>query len=229
MVGVAARRSGGGGRLARMDWLTSVKLIRLFDFYLALTFLVSTAVRVSQYRLYFQVVRAVPSRWPRLFQLVKQYKHLFLTWGTILPLVITLSLWLTNTLLRRVVLSGQEDLTVGRLAQMGVALAAVVFTGLAMLCFDLYGTFRVAKVDRELLDKYFDQAEYWLRSWAAPVLRVFTLGYVNPRKMVHEEVRKALVNASRLLNSSLWWMSIQALLRIAFGLALWVSYAFSLT
>ena len=68
-----------------MDWFFSLKLIRLFDFYLALAFLVSTVVRIRQYRTILRVVRAVPSRWPRLFVLVRQYRHLFLTWGTVLP------------------------------------------------------------------------------------------------------------------------------------------------
>ena len=98
---------------------------------------------------------------------------------------------------------------------------------IGMLVVDLYGTFRVGKVDRSLLEKYFDQAEYWLRSWAAPVIHVFTFGYINPRKMVNEEVRKALLEASRLLNSTLWWVSMQVSLRIAFGLGLWLSWAWS--
>src|SRR5207248_11730975 len=98
-----------------MDRLLSLKLIRLFDFYLALAFLVSTVVRVRQYRTILQVVRAVPARWPRLFQLVRQYRHLFLTWGTILPLALSLGLWVGHTLFLRLVLPAGDDLTVGRL------------------------------------------------------------------------------------------------------------------
>jgi len=75
------------------------------------------------------------------------------------------------------------------------------------------------------LEKYFDQAEFWLRSWTAPVVRFFTLGRINPRQMVAVEVRTALVNSSRMLNSTLWWVVIQAGLRVAFGLSLWGSYA----
>ena len=39
------------------------------------------------------------------------------------------------------------------------------------------------------------------------------------------EVRKALIEASKLLNATLWWVSIQVGLRIAYGLALWLSFA----
>src|SRR5258708_27486404 len=115
-----------------MDWFFSLKLIRLFDFYLALAFLVSTIVRVRQYRTILQVVRAVPSRWPRLFVLVRQYQHLFLTWGTVLPLVATLGLWLGHTLFPRLGLSAtSHDLTVGRLVSFWAGLPLVISTGVA--------------------------------------------------------------------------------------------------
>jgi len=209
-----------------MSWLLSLKLIRLFDFYLGLVFLVSTVVRVRQYRTILRVVRAVPSRWPRLFVLVRQYRHLFLTWGTILPLIATLLLWVGHTLFRRLVLSN-DDLTLGRLLGLWVALVFVLLSGIAMLGFDVFGAFNVAVIDQTELEKYFDQAEYWLRSWTAPVVHFFTLGYINPRKMVDVEVRSALLQASEVLNSSLWWMSIQTMLRLVYGLSLWLTYAFS--
>jgi len=58
----------------------------------------------------------------------------------------------------------------------------------------------------------------------APVVRAFTLGYVNPRQMVAVEVRNALTDASGLLHSTLWWMAWQAGLRIACGASLWLAY-----
>jgi hypothetical protein len=60
-------------------------------------------------------------------------------------------------------------------------------------------------------------------------VRVFTLGYINPRRMVTLEVRKALVEASRLLNVTLWWVTAQVGLRAAFGLSLWLIYAWTRT
>jgi len=209
-----------------VDGIRDLRLLRLFDFYLALAFLVSTALRVQQYHAMLQVVRAVPGRWPHLFKLVKQYRHLFLTWRTILPLAATLALLLAHTLLRRLVLEG-SDLSVQRLLEMTLALPCVVVAGLAMLGVDGYVTFRVGGFDRAELEKYFDQAEFWLRSWTAPVVSFFTLGYINPRKMVRAEVEKALLDASAVINTSLWWTTLQAILRIAFGLSLWLAFAFS--
>ena len=168
----------------------------------------------------------MPSRWPRLFVLVRQYRHLFLTWGTVLPLAATLGLWLGHTLFRRLVLSN-DDLTVGRLLELWAALPFVLVTGVAMLGFDLYGAFNVAVIEQAELEKYFDQAEYWLRSWSAPVVHFFTLGFVNPRKIVAIEVQNALKDASAVINDSLWWMTLQTILRIIFGLCLWLAFLFS--
>ena len=81
------------------------------------------------------------------------------------------------------------------------------------LAFDIYGTIQVAEIEEKEIESYFDQAEYWLRSWTAPVVRYLSFGYVNPRKMVRDEVRKALVDASTMLNETLWWVATQAALR----------------
>ncbi len=43
--------------------------------------------------------------------------------------------------------------------------------------------------------------------------------------MVAEEVRKALIDASNLLNTTLWWVSVQMSLRFSFGLSLWLTWA----
>jgi hypothetical protein len=209
-----------------MTWLANVNLIRFFDFYLALAFLVSTTMRIRQYEAIIRLIRAVPERWPRLFRLVKQHHTLFLTWTTVLPAVLALGLSVIHMLACRLVWP-HANLTVSQLVQLWLAVPVVLLCGAVMLGVDLYATFRVGEVDRTLLEGYFDQAEYWLRSWVSPVVRIFTLGYINPRQMVAVEVRKSLLQASELLNSTLWWVSVQVGLRIAFGLALWLTYAWS--
>jgi len=45
--------------------------------------------------------------------------------------------------------------------------------------------------------------------------------------MVSVEVQKALIEASKLINTTFWWVSAQTGLRVAFGLALWVIYAWN--
>jgi hypothetical protein len=119
------------------------------------------------------------------------------------------------------------DLTPDKLIHLWLALPIVLSLGLGMLAFDLLATFWVGEVDRKSMQQYFDQAEYWLRSWTAPVVHMLTFGHVNPRRMVAVEVQKALLDASKLINVNLWWVVVQTGVRIAFGLSLWFTYAWS--
>jgi hypothetical protein len=147
-----------------------------------------------------------------------------MTWATILPGLLALGLSVVQLLASRLVWP-HAGLTVGDVTQSWYAAAAVVLVGAAMVSFDVYGVVVVGQVDRPQMEKYFDQAEYWLRSHTAHVVRVVTLGFINPRQMVDTEVRKALTEASHMLNSTLWWVSIQLGLRVAFGLVIWLTWA----
>ncbi|HEY7154308.1 MAG TPA: hypothetical protein VH575_10160 [Gemmataceae bacterium] len=208
-----------------MAWLLELRLIRFFGFYLAVMFLLSTWVRLRQYGTIVRLVRSMPNRWPLLLQLLKQHIHLFLTWGTVLPLVLLLTVFALNLIASKWLWPQADEFTMAQLLPLYPLWPVVFFLGAAMAAFDVWGVVRVAPIDRAEMEKYFDQAEFWLRSWTAPVVRVFTLGRINPRRMVAVEVRTALVSSSQMLNSTLWWVVIQAGLRIAFGLSLWGSYA----
>ena len=209
-----------------MSWLFDLSLIQLFLVYLTLAFLIGTALRVRDYRHALAMILRVPGRWPRLFKLVRQHYHILLTWRTVLPLLLSLSLILAHQLTSHYVWpEAAAELTVGRLLRLWPALLAVVPTGAFMIGLDLYVFAHVSPLDRPLLEKYFDQAEYWLKPWTAPVVRIFTFGYINPRQMVTKEVRSALEMASRLMSRTLWWVSVQTGSRLAFGLALWGTYA----
>jgi hypothetical protein len=205
-----------------MNSFRDLNLIRCFDWYLMLIFVAGTALRVRQYRALLALIWLFPGRWPRLLELVKRHHEIFLTWQTVVPGIVALMLCLTNTLACRQ-LWPQAEVTPAFLFQRWVALV-VVLLGAAMVGFDCYTAGRVGKWDRTQVEKQLDQAEYWLKSWTAPVVRVITFGFINPRKMVGVEIRKALLAASRQLNLSLWWLSLQVSLRIGFGAALWLTY-----
>jgi hypothetical protein len=207
-----------------MSELAHLDLIRFLDFYLMFLFVAGTVRRVGQYLSIGRLVVAGPGRWPLLLALVKQHRMLFLTWSTVLPALLALLLSVIQLIASREIWP-QARLSAAELTRHWWALAVVVPLGLAMFAVDLYGIVIVAQVDQALMEKYFDQAEYWLRSRTATVVRVFTLGYINPRRLVAVEVQKALIEASRLLNTTLWWVSVQVGLRIAFGLSLWVTWA----
>ncbi|HTU16707.1 MAG TPA: hypothetical protein VMG10_01485 [Gemmataceae bacterium] len=208
-----------------MSWLFELRLIRFFGFYLAVMFLLSTWVRLRQYATVVRLVRSMPNRWPRLLTLVRQHVHIFLTWGTVLPLVLLLAIFSLNFLSSKWLWPRADEFTLAQLATLYPLWPVVLIFGTAMLAFDIWGVVSVTAIDQSEMEKYFDQAEYWLRSWTAPVVHFFTLGRINPRQMVAVEVRKALVSSSQMLNSTLWWVVTQAGLRIAFGLSLWLAYA----
>jgi hypothetical protein len=176
-----------------------------------------------------QLVFAGPGRWPKLVQLVSQYRTIFWTWSMILPALLALGLWIMQMLASRFVFpqagSPPDGLTVARLFELWPALFVVVPTGVAMLGFDVYSLYVVGQIDRPELEKQFDEAEFWLRSRTAHVVRVVTFGRINPRKLVAEEVEKALVAVGDMLNFNLWWISVQMGLRLAFALSLWLTWA----
>jgi hypothetical protein len=212
-----------------MTGLWDLSLLRAFDFYLMIVFVAGTIRHIDQYRHFTGLAFSLPGRWPRLLALVKDHRTVLLTWSTVLPGLLALLLFLVQFLASRLVWpeAGRppEGLTTARLVEHWPALLAAVPLGLGMIGMDLYGLLIVGEVNRKELEKYFDQAEYWLGSPAATVVRVFTLGFVNPRRMVAVEVRKALIDASRLLNTALWWVVVQTVLRIAVGLTLWLTWA----
>mgnify|MGYP001323247739 CR=1 FL=1 len=209
-----------------MSWILNLSLIQLFLVYLTLVFLIGTALRVRDYRHALALVLTVPGRWPRLFKLVKEHHHVLLTWRTVLPLALSFGLIVAHEATSVFVWpQAAQELTVGRLLQLWPALIAVAPTAAFMIGLDVYVYTHLAPFDRALLEKYFDQAEYWLKPWTAPVVRIFTFGYINPRQMVTKEVRAALESAAKLMSTAFWWVALQTGARLAFGLALWGTYA----
>ena len=206
-----------------MSWLLDLNLIPLFLVYLTLVFVIGTALRIRDYLHALGLIWSVPGRWPRLFQLVKQHRNILITWQTVLPLVLSGGLLLAHTLTSEFVWP-QATLSVGRLLQLWPGLLIVAPAVVFMIGLDGYVYTHLSPFNRGLLEKYFDQAEYWLKPWTAPVVRIFTLGYVNPRQMVAKEVRTALENAAKMMSTALYWVSLQTGARLVFGLALWGTY-----
>jgi hypothetical protein len=120
-----------------------------------------------------------------------------------------------------------EGLTIAKLLEHWTALPIVLPLAIGMFGVDIYFLIYVAKFDPAELEKHFDQAEYWLKSPTAVLVKSVTFGYVDPRGMVNVEVRKALVMAGDLLNTSLWYWNLQIALRFLFGLSLWLTWAFT--
>jgi hypothetical protein len=213
-----------------MEGFWNLSLIHFLDFYFTFVFVAGTYRRFGQYQSIGKLALTCPGRWPRLLKLIHEHRTIFMTWTTVAPALLALALSIVQLIASRMVWpdAGRPPtgLTVGSLVQHWPALLVVIPLGLAMFALDLNSLIRVGVIPHAEMEKYFDQAEYWLRSKTAHVVRVFTLGYINPRKMVAEEVRKALIDAGNLLNTTLWWVNLQMALRFSFGLALWLTWAF---
>jgi hypothetical protein len=210
-----------------MTAFASLNLIDLLTWYLVASLLVSTLLRLRNYREMIGLVLAFAKRWPRLLELVKQHRAVFLQWPTIVPLACTAILLLVNSLASLFVWS-QAHVSMADLALHGYSCTAVVVTGPAMVVLDVRLVFRVVLFDRAALEADFDRAEHWLGTWKAPALRWLTLGFFDPHRMVQSQVRQALVKANEVVNGQLWLWALQFTLRFAFGLALWMSWFMTL-
>ena len=207
-----------------MTAVSSPNLIDAFSSYLVLTFVTGTALRVRNYRAIVGMVYNSSDRWPKLRALVATHRAIFLRWPTVLTLVLTLLLTLANAYAAHFVWP-RSRVTPGDLL---AALAAVLAAGAVMGLLDFRSVFVFGRIDRAKVEALLDRAEHWLGSWKAPTVRVLSLGLIHPRRIVGEQVRVALVEASLAANGELWAMSLQVLARFAFGLALWVTWAIAL-
>jgi hypothetical protein len=215
-----------------MSGFWHLNLIHFLDFYFAFFFLANTMRRWGQYHVIAKLIVTSPGRWPRLLNLIQQNKAIVLTWTTFLPGLLALALSITQILASRLVWPEAgvppRGLTVERLAEHWPFLAIVIPLAVAVLAFDLYSLFYVGALDQAEMQKYFDQAEYWLRSGTAHFVRIVTLGFINPRSLVTVEVRKALHEFNKVLHSTFWWVIMQTGFRLLFGLSLWLIWVLTL-
>jgi hypothetical protein len=198
---------------------SSQNLIRIFDFYLTLMFVISLVRRWAVYVNALRILIAVRGRWPKLIQRLNEHKSLLLNWSFFRPAAIALFLMVLQLIASRI-LWPQAVLTGAELHKDWWLLPIILVPLIPMLLVDLYFVIRVGKFDHGETVKYFDQAESWL-GWKGPLVRALTLGFVNPQRMVDEEVRKSLAEMQSTLTASLWWVTLQTALRLTFGLTLW--------
>jgi len=201
-----------------------LNLIRLFDFYLALMFLLSFARRWEVYWNALRILVAVRGRWPKLIHRLGEHKSLILNWSFFRPAILAFILAVVQMIASRMV--WPNAVITGPQLHEEWWLVFIIFVPLVpMLAVDIYFIARVGRFDHGETVKYLDQAETWL-GWRGPLIRVFTFGVVNPTKLVDDEVKKSLSQMQTTLASSLWWVIAQTGLRLAFGLTLWTVWAF---
>jgi hypothetical protein len=200
-----------------------LNLIRLFDFYLVMMFLLSFVRRWDVYWNAIRLLVSVRGRWPKLLDRLADHKSLLLNWAFFRPAILAFILSVVQLVCSRWIFP-KAVITGPQLQQEWWLVLIILVPLVPMLAVDLYFIIRVGKFDHGETVKYFDQAEEWL-GWKGPLVRVLTLGIVNPKKMVDQEVQKSLTEMQTTIASSLWWVITQMSLRLAFGLTLWTLWA----
>jgi len=200
-----------------------LNLIRLFDFYLALMFLISLVRRWDVYLNAVRLLIAVRGRWPKLIQRLGEHKSIILNWSFFRPALLALFVTLIQLIASRMIWP-YANLTAPELSEEWYWIPIILLPLIPMLAVDIYFIVRVARFDHGETVKYFDMAEKWL-GWKGPIIRWATLGYINPHKMVDEELKKSLTEYRSTLNATLWWVFTQTSLRVIFGLTLWTVWA----
>jgi hypothetical protein len=207
-------------------WLNTFNLLDVFNCYLIIAFIASTAVNVGRYRAILGVLYGFPSRWPNLLELVKKHRSIFFGWPTLLAIGLAFLLMLSNSLAIRMIWT-QASVTFGQLWGLWLPLAAVLLAGGFMLFLDIKALFTAGRFDRPALEVNLDKAESWMTSWAAPAVRLATFGFINPRKMVGVEVQRALAAANWVVIGGMWRLSMRAGMQFTVGLCLWLTWFFA--
>src|SRR5215211_2896131 len=86
-----------------MAGVLDLNLIHLFTFYLAAVFLLSTLRRLRQYHDVAQLALAAPNRWPRVLRQLRGHWFMFMTWATLRPVAVALTLLLIQSVCSRLI------------------------------------------------------------------------------------------------------------------------------
>ncbi|MFO0850915.1 MAG: hypothetical protein U0871_20525 [Gemmataceae bacterium] len=211
-----------------MTRFDAINLIRLFDFYLWAMLVLSFARRYLVYWDTIVLVVRFRGRWPKLIGRLKEHHGVLVTREVLRPLGLAVALTVTQMICSRVIFP-QAQLTGLTVRENWGLLLPLVAAAVPMVGVDVYFLIRVGRFNRTSTEAYLDQAEHWLGTWKTPVIRVVTLGYVNPHRIVDTEVKKGLEQFGQTVSWVSWWVSLQVGLRVAFGLTIWLVWAYSST
>jgi hypothetical protein len=208
-----------------MSQLREINLIRLFDFYLMLMFVIGLLRRWTLYRDSLLLGLAIAARMPRLRQRLGQHRDILLNWPTLRPVLAAVILMAVQFILSRLIWPQATLVAEQVLASWWQVLLMLGFI-VPMVAVDVYFLISVGHIDRGEAETYLARAEHWLGTWKAPLIRTMTLGFVNPHRMVDDQVREGLAVFRGTVTWSMWWVCIQVGLRLAVGLTIWLLWAY---
>lgn len=208
-----------------MASLAQVNLINLYSFYLAAMLVLGLMRRWSVYWDTIAILIAVRGRWPKLVERMMANKRAVLNRATLVPVALVFLLMLIQMAAARLVWP-QAHLSVTALADPAWQLIPFAIALGPMLAVDIYFLVSVGRFDRAETEKYFDQAERWSGSWRARAVKMVTFGRIDPDRQVQEGVEQGLAQLGKTVSWAMWWACVQLLCRMAFGLTIWLLWAF---
>jgi hypothetical protein len=205
--------------------LLDSNLIRLFDFYLLLIFVIGLIRRWAMYKDILILAGAAVLRRPNLVREIGAHRHVLMTRQTVIPVALALLLMAVQFVMSRLIWP-EATVSLRDETSSWWRFVLIVATFVPMLAVDIYFLVRIGQIDRTEAIKQLNRAEHWLTSWQGTAVKWATLGYVDPKKMVHDQLRDGLTWFGGLVAWSMWWVVVQVTLRVAFGLTVWLLWAF---
>src|SRR5687768_1958005 len=138
-----------------------LNLIRVFDFYVTLMFVISLVRRWDVYLNAVRLLISVRGRWPKLINRLSEHKSLILNRAFFRPALLALGLTVTQLVASRVIFP-RAVLTGEQLQAEWWWVLVILVPLIPMVLVDIYFVIRVGKFDHDETVKYFDQAEGWL-------------------------------------------------------------------
>jgi hypothetical protein len=211
-----------------MNALLDANLIRLFDFYLLMMFVIGLLRRWAIYRDISILAGAAILRRPNIVKQLGANRDLLITRQILFPILMAVGLMAIQFVLSRLIWP-TANITFRDESTSWWRVTLLILFFVPMLTVDVYFLVQVGRIDRTEAIKQLNRAEYWLTNWKGTAIKWATIGYVDPKKMVDNQLREGLTWFGSLVAWSMWWVVVQVALRVAFGLTVWLLWAFSST
>src|SRR5262245_42933465 len=121
-------------------------LIRIFDFYLVLMFIISFLRRWDVYWNAIRLLIAVRGRWPKLLERLGEHKSVLLNWSFFRPALLALILTIVQLIFSRWIYP-QAVITGPQLQEEWWLVLIIIVPLIPMLAVDLYFIIRVGRFD----------------------------------------------------------------------------------
>lgn len=200
-------------------------LLVWYEAYLLILVVATVALRFRVWRDFATIACQFPDRWPRLFGVIIEHKHLLLNRSTVLPIAMAVSLAAIHTICRHWLLSDAE-LSVASVVQIPPALLLLACCGGYMLYLDYRVLQRSTPFRRAELEKRFNRGELALAKSVDWTVRICTFGFVSSTKIVEEQVEEALEEECAAVEEQMKGWLGRTMVRLAFGMSCWLSWAF---